>query len=171
MHMYTCTNGVHIVQCACVHARVRMCMFHLAVFAIFCLIHISRFTDESDDPRDVARIFRDVADEGDNPRDVARIRDERRTRFKRERRGVSLRGSGLSVLPPACKLALCSFSMLLEALAPRALASIARLTLRWPSPPSKGIASCKYRPSSINLGGGQEEVAELAACPRTGSFS
>ena len=58
-----------------------------------------------------------------------------------------------------------------EILAPRALASSARLTLRWPSPPSKGIAICLYKPSAIKLSGVLRKKLLNLQPPRSGSIS
>ena len=62
-------------------------------------------------------------------------------------------------------------AMLLETLAPRVLASITRLTLRWASPPSKGMASCRYRPPSIKWTGVVKKKLLNSQPPRAGSFS
>eukprot|EP00966_Prymnesium_polylepis_P332065 7387599-Prymnesium_polylepis.1 len=62
-------------------------------------------------------------------------------------------------------------AMPLDTLAPRALASSTRLTSRWASPPSKGMASCRYRPSSIKWAGVVKKKLLNSQPPRAGSFS
>eukprot|EP00966_Prymnesium_polylepis_P106956 2476738-Prymnesium_polylepis.1 len=62
-------------------------------------------------------------------------------------------------------------AMLLETFAPRALASITRLTSRCASPPSKGMASCRYSPSSIKWAGVVKKKLLNSQPPRAGSFS